>query len=79
MAERTNPHSEIVVGAQDKATPVFDKIKGSAQGMANAVEKSAQNAARRSKASAMARNLRPARSTTPPSPSSSPSSVQRPR
>ncbi len=44
MAERTNPHSEIVVGAQDKATPVFDKIKGSAQGMANAVEKSAQNA-----------------------------------
>lgn len=45
MAERTNPHAEIVVGAQDKATPVFDSIKRGAQGMATGVEQSANKAA----------------------------------
>lgn len=44
MAERTNPHAEIVVGAQDKATPVFDSIKRGAQGMATGVEQSANRA-----------------------------------
>lgn len=45
MADRTNPHAEIIVGAQDQATPVFDKIKSGAQGMAQGVEQSAKKAA----------------------------------
>lgn len=39
MAERTNPHAEIIVGAQDQATPVFDQIKNSVKGMGEEMEK----------------------------------------
>lgn len=44
MAERTNPHANLIIGAQDEASPVFDKIKASSQGMAAGVEQSANKA-----------------------------------
>lgn len=44
MAERTNPHAEIIVGAQDQATPSFEAIKRNAQKMGEAVEQSAKKA-----------------------------------
>ena len=45
MAERTNPHANLIIGAQDEATPVFDKIKASSQSMAAGVEQAATKAA----------------------------------
>lgn len=44
MAERTNPHANLIIGAQDEASPVFDKIKASSQGMAAGVEQAAAKA-----------------------------------
>ena len=45
MAERTNPHANLIIGAQDEASPVFDKIKASSQSMAAGVEQAAAKAA----------------------------------
>ena len=45
MAERTNPHANLIIGAQDEATPVFEKIKASSQSMAAGVEQAATKAA----------------------------------
>ena len=45
MAERTNPHANLIIGAQDEASPVFDKIKASSQSMAAGVEQAATKAA----------------------------------
>lgn len=44
MAERTNPHANLIIGAQDEATPVFEKIKASSQGMAEGVKQAAKQA-----------------------------------
>ena len=44
MAERTNPHANLIIGAQDEASPVFDKIKASSQSMAAGVEQAAAKA-----------------------------------
>lgn len=44
MAERTNPHSEIIVGARDDASPSFETIKRNALAMGEAVGKSADKA-----------------------------------
>ena len=46
MAERTNPHANLIIGAQDEATPVFEKIKASSQSMAAGVEQAAKQAAK---------------------------------
>ena len=46
MAERTNPHANLIIGAQDEASPVFDKIKASSQGMAEGVKQAAKQAAK---------------------------------
>ena len=46
MAERTNPHANLIIGAQDEASPVFDKIKASSQGMAEGVQQAAKQAAK---------------------------------
>lgn len=45
MAERTNPHANLIIGAQDEATPVFEQIKASSQSMAAGVEQAATKAA----------------------------------
>jgi len=44
MAERTAPHSEIVVGAQDNASPTFDQIRNSVEKMALAMKQSSDKA-----------------------------------
>ena len=46
MAERTNPHANLIIGAQDEASSIFDKIKASSQSMAAGVELAAKQAAK---------------------------------
>ncbi|MGB3069830.1 MAG: phage tail length tape measure family protein [Ottowia sp.] len=44
MAENSNPHANLIVGAQDEATPVFEKIKGSAKEMGDGIKQSSNEA-----------------------------------
>jgi len=44
MAERTNPHAEIVVGAQNDASPVFKQVAADAQAMGDKVAAGADKA-----------------------------------
>ena len=49
MAERTNPHANLIIGAQDEATPVFEQVGASAKRMSDAVKGASEQAAKSSK------------------------------
>jgi len=49
MAERTNPHANLIIGAQDEASPVFEQVGASAKRMADAVKGANEQAGKSSK------------------------------